>query len=91
LYSLADCFTARGYAVVLANWLVGWLNDQSELSNAFCALAWLHTNAEEYGFDPERVAVFGHSAGGYAAALLGAVDDSTEFMQDCPHLLPESG
>jgi predicted dienelactone hydrolase len=91
LYSLADCFTARGYAVVLDNWLVGWLNDQSELSNAFCALAWLHTNAEEYGFDPERVAVFGHSAGGYAAALLGAVDDSTEFMQDCPHLLPESG
>jgi len=91
LSSLAGYFTVRGYAVVLANWLSGWPPDQSELSNAFCALAWLHTNAEEYGFDPERVAIFGHSAGGYAAVLLGAVDDSTEFMQDCPHLLPDTG
>jgi len=91
LSSLAGYFTARGYAAVLANWLYGWPPDQSELSNAFCALAWLYANAEEYGFDPERVAVFGHSAGGLAAALLGAVDDSTEFMQDCPHLLPETG
>ncbi len=34
------------------------------------ALAWLHRHAAEYGGDPERLYVGGHSAGGHLAAML---------------------
>ena len=66
LYPLAAYFTERGYAAVSANWMTEvYFPDGSMYPNAFCALAWIHTNAETYGFDPQRVVVFGHSAGGY--------------------------
>lgn len=34
------------------------------------ALAWVHAHAAEYGGNPERVLLGGHSAGGYLAAML---------------------
>nr|WP_148263657.1 alpha/beta hydrolase [Halopiger xanaduensis] len=43
------------------------------------AIRWLRANADEYGFDGERVATWGSSAGGHLAALAGAVDDVTEI------------
>ena len=61
------------------------------VSSAFCALAWIHANAETYGFDPQRIVVFGHSMGGQSAAPLGSVDDATGFMKGCSHQLPVSG
>ena len=36
----------------------------------YTALKWLHTNAEELGVDPDRIALLGESAGGTHAALL---------------------
>ena len=38
------------------------------------SVAWLHSNAGELGFDPERVVCCGHSAGGHLAAMLLATD-----------------
>jgi dienelactone hydrolase len=43
-----------------------------ELDDALAALAWLRTRAD---VDPERVFVFGHSAGGMLAALMALVPD----------------
>lgn len=34
------------------------------------ALAWVHRHAHEYGGDPSRIVVAGHSAGGHLAAML---------------------
>lgn len=34
------------------------------------ALKWLRTHAGEYGIDPQRIAAFGYSAGGYLATLV---------------------
>ncbi len=34
------------------------------------AFAWTYANIEQYGGDPDRIVVTGHSAGGYLAALL---------------------
>ncbi|HEX2543185.1 MAG TPA: alpha/beta hydrolase [Caldimonas sp.] len=34
------------------------------------AVAWVHRHARDYGGDPERIVVAGHSAGGHLAALL---------------------
>ena len=38
------------------------------------ALAWVHRHAAEYGGDPGRIVVAGHSAGGQLAAMLLACD-----------------
>ena len=42
------------------------------------AIRWLKANARKYNIDPERIGVFGHSAGGHLAVLLltsGDVDE----------------
>jgi acetyl esterase/lipase len=36
-----------------------------------CAVRWLRAHAEEYGADPDRIGVYGHSAGAHLAILLG--------------------
>jgi acetyl esterase/lipase len=86
---LAKHFSERGYATVAPDWgAVQYPSRQAVFSRAFCALAWLNANAEEYGFDLGRVAVFGATGGGQAAALLGTVDETSEFVEGCPHPAP---
>ena len=38
------------------------------------AIAWLHRYADAHGFDPERICLAGHSAGGHLAAMALATD-----------------
>ena len=38
------------------------------------AVAWVYTNAEMFGADPERIIVSGHSAGGHLAGVVLATD-----------------
>ena len=38
------------------------------------AVKWLRTHAAENGVDPDRIATFGYSAGGYLAALTGLIE-----------------
>jgi len=62
----------RGYAVVAINYR---LSDEAhwpaQINDAKGAIRFLRANAETYGIDPTRVAVWGDSAGGDLAALLG--------------------
>lgn len=83
----AEYFARQGYAVVSFNRGLGTY-PRSEL-DSFCALAWVHANAETYSFDPQRVVPVGFSLGGALAAFLGTVDDPGMYMGDCPHALPE--
>lgn len=39
------------------------------------AIRWLRANADKYGFDGERVATWGASAGGHLASLAGVLED----------------
>ena len=39
--------------------------------DAKAAVRWIRANAQRYGFDPQRIAAWGGSAGGYQASMLG--------------------
>ncbi len=43
----------------------------AQFDDAQRALRWVRANAATYGVDPTRIAAYGHSSGGYLAALLG--------------------
>jgi arylformamidase len=54
------------------------------------ALAWLYRNADRYGFDPRRIAVSGHSAGGHLTAMAMAAL-WPQFGSDLPADLVKAG
>ena len=43
----------------------------AQIHDCKAAIRWLRAHAGEYGIDPERIAVFGISAGGHLVSLLG--------------------
>ncbi len=83
-------FAKLDYAVVSINYRDMAQNAYpTSIQDAFCALAWIHVNADTYGFDTGRIVALGHSAGGTLAAMLGTVDDPSIYMRTCPHPFPE--
>ena len=68
---VAKAYAARGYVVVLPDYrLVPQVRFPAFLQDAAAAVRWTHDNIARYGGDPERIAVAGHSAGGYLAVML---------------------
>lgn len=45
------------------------------------AIRYLRANAEEYGIDPENMAVWGESAGGYLSAMVGTTNGVKDFEE----------
>ncbi len=54
----------------------------AQIHDCKAALRWLRAHADEYGFDPRRVGVWGSSAGGHLAALLGTSGGVRELEGD---------
>ena len=48
-----------------------------------CALRWVIQNAETYGFDPKRLIVTGHSAGGHLSLMTGMLPVDAGFDAEC--------
>ncbi len=44
-----------------------------------CAVRSLRAHADEYNLDPERIGVWGSSAGGHLVSLLGTTDESSDW------------
>lgn len=64
--------TTQGYALASINYRLQDLTiHPKQIHDCKGALRWLRANAGEYGYDPERIAVGGGSAGGHLALLLG--------------------
>lgn len=76
----------RGYVVASANYRLApshrW---PAQIEDASCAIRFLKGEAETYGIDAGRIGVWGTSAGGHLAALLGTVDASAGFEGDGGH------
>ena len=49
-----------------------------------CALRWVYRNAEQYGFDLERIVVSGNSAGGHLSLTTGILPESAGLDRQCP-------
>jgi acetyl esterase/lipase len=49
-----------------------------------CALRWVINNADTYGFDPDRIVVSGHSAGGHLTLTTGMLPASAGLDRRCP-------
>jgi acetyl esterase/lipase len=51
------------------------------------AVAWVELHAREFGGDPERIVLMGHSAGAHTAALLALDDDYLDRAGVNPHTI----
>jgi acetyl esterase/lipase len=51
----------------------------AQIHDAKAAVRWLRANAKKYTLDPERIGVWGSSAGGHLGALLGTSGDVEEL------------
>jgi acetyl esterase/lipase len=77
---LRNGFTARGYAVASINYrLSGQAVFPAQIEDCKAAIRWLRAHAEEYRLDPHRFGVWGSSAGGHLAALVGTSGDVEAF------------
>ena len=68
---IAPAFTREGAMVVLPNYgLCPSVTIETIALQLVQALAWVYRNAANYGGDPRRIVVAGHSAGGHLTAML---------------------
>ena len=64
--------TAHGYAAASVNYrLSGEAAFPAQIYDCKAAIRWLRANAVKYNLDPDRIGVWGTSAGGHLVALLG--------------------
>ncbi len=72
---VADGMKPHGCMTVVMNYGLAPQYDMDEIVRQNrAALAWIWQHAAEYGGDPSRIYVAGHSAGGHLAAMLLATD-----------------
>jgi acetyl esterase/lipase len=62
----------RGYAVISINYrMSGEAKFPALVQDAKAAVRWIRANAKQYKLDPEKMAAWGGSAGGYLSTMLG--------------------
>ena len=72
-------FVEKGYAVASINYRLSQHGIfPAQIEDCKSAIRWLRANAGKHGFDPNRIGVWGASAGGHLVALLGTAGDVSE-------------
>ncbi|MBN1124986.1 MAG: alpha/beta hydrolase [Sedimentisphaerales bacterium] len=73
-------FTRRDYAVVSINYrLTQHAIFPAQIYDCKAAIRYLRANAAKYNIDPNRIGVWGGSAGGHLVALLGTTGDDKDL------------
>jgi acetyl esterase/lipase len=73
-------FLLEGYAVASINYRLSLeAVFPAQLEDCKAAIRWLRAHADEFGVDPNRIGVWGASAGGNLAALLGTTGEVRDF------------
>jgi len=80
-WPLANVFLARaGFVTVSVDYrLAPGALFPAQIHDAKTAVRWLRAHADAYGIDPERIGVWGISAGGNLAGLLGTTTHQPEL------------
>ena len=79
-------FAKLGFVAATMNYrLAGEAPFPAAIHDCKNAVRFLRAHAEEYGIDPERIGVWGNSAGGHLALLLGMTDGVADLEGDGPH------
>jgi acetyl esterase/lipase len=82
--ALGNRFAKTGIGVAIPSYrLMPAHPHPAQIEDAAAAFAWVYRHASEFGGDPKRIYVVGHSAGGHLAALL-ALDDTYLKKLDVP-------
>lgn len=71
-------FVGRGYIYATINYRLSpqtpepnGIKHPTHAMDCAAAIAWIHNHIAEYGGDPDRLHLMGHSAGGHLAAIVG--------------------
>ena len=81
----ANRFAKAGYVVMAINYRHAPEHlFPAQIHDCKFAVRWLKANAEKWHVNTERVGVFGYSAGGHLAALLGTTDEQDKLEGDIP-------
>ena len=84
---LGHALAARGFVTVMPDYrLVPEVAYPAFVEDAAAAVRWARAHARDYGGDPDRLAVAGHSAGAYNALMLASDPKYTD--PDSPDHLP---
>ena len=77
-------FSERGFVFVSTNYrLLPHVEMDVLIRDVAKSLSWVHKNIDEYGGDPNRIFVMGHSAGAQLAALI-CIDDRYAKAEGVP-------
>ncbi|MXY26382.1 MAG: alpha/beta hydrolase [Acidobacteria bacterium] len=73
-----------GWAVVNVQYRLGRVSRApAAVEDCLCALHWVKANADDYGFDANRIVVTGNSAGGHLALTTGMIPGSSGLDLEC--------
>lgn len=83
---LAGFLAYYGFFVVSIDYRLAPQNKfPAALEDCKCAVRWLRANAAQMRVDPNRIGVWGASAGGHLAAMVGLTDGKKEFEGNGGH------
>lgn len=70
----------RGFFAVSINYRLTRSNLAAEVEDCTCAVRWLRANAEKHGVNPDKIGVWGSSAGGHLALMVAYTAGRPEFQ-----------
>lgn len=92
--SIAFKFNSFGYHAAIINYSIAPVTYPTQLLEVSAAVKFFKDHAEEYFIDPDRIAIYGASAGGHAAADYATGyfrDEVTSVLKVSPDYLKPAG